>query len=102
MKFTNEKFSAEFTVADQLTVRQHLRYSSLVAGSDKENLAERYFEGAKVLITGWQCAALPDLEKVSMDAPMDAVQSALVADIIIWVSMDVRAHINAMDAIPKA
>jgi hypothetical protein len=102
MKFTNNKFSAEFTIPEQLTVRQHLRYSSLVAGSDKEDLAERYFDGAKILVVDWECPKLPRLDDVNFEQPLNAELSALVADIIIWVSMEVRAHINALDNIPKA
>jgi len=96
MEYKNDELSARFTVPDKLTVRQQLQYYSTVAFSDKKDMVERSFEGAKLLIDEWHCDLLP-----SLDDSLDEVTNPLVADVILWATRKVREHVSQLRELPK-
>ena len=96
MEFASQEFGVKFTVPDRPTVRQQLAWFGAAAGRDPSDLFVRYWEGAKTLIQSWECAALPDY-KVELDNISDPTQT----NVIVWVAIQVRNHISAMEDLPK-
>ena len=96
MKYTNDEFSADFTVPDRLTVRQQVQYYAAVAFSEKKEFVEQSFEGAKLLIEDWHCTRIPDLN-ISLDTLTDPTDAAIV----LWVQKIVRDHVAGLKDLPK-
>lgn len=98
MQYKNDVLSAQFTVPDQITVRQQLRYASTLVGNEKEALAEKYFDAAKILVQDWQCERWPDIHKINIDIDTDPA----LADLIFWVAFTcVRKHVENLESLPK-
>lgn len=97
MDFNYGNPSARFTVPDKLTIRKQLRYASAVAGSERDELVERYFDGAKLLVEDWTCEKYPKLFEINLDEATDPE----IGDLIIWVSMAVRTHVANLESLPK-
>lgn len=96
MEFANKELGVKFTVPDRPTVRQQLAWLGAAAGRNPEDLFDRYWAGAKALIQSWECEALPDY-KVELDAISNPTQTS----VIVWVALEVRNHMNALEDLPK-
>lgn len=96
MDFEREKPKCKFSIPDRITVRQQLEYYSLAGGVVGREMLFRYWEGARALITIWDCELIPDKD-VSLDDITDPEQTQLV----IWAGLQVRTYMNMLDSIPK-
>ena len=96
ISFTNEELALSFDVWERPTVREQLRYKSLVAFTSKEEMFERYWNGAKTLVTGWQCDLVP-----SLDADLDELTDPAAADVIVLASNFVASHLANLETVEK-
>lgn len=87
-----------FTVPEKPTVRQQLAYlgAATVTGMDEETFV-RLWKGAVALIEDWKCKLLPKLDQVDIDE----LENPQVAEIIVWVGMKCKKHMNSLDEVPK-
>lgn len=97
-EYTIESVGLRFTVPDRLTVRQQLEYRGIIAASSRKDLYPRFWDGARHLIDGWQCEAMPD-----KDVNLDEVDDPEIADIIFMACNIVNRHLNRLEeeAVPK-
>jgi len=93
MKFERE--NCTFTVPDRPTVRQQLAWFSAASGKDPEDTMARYWEGAKQLIESWDC------EILNLDDDIDQLTNPSQTTVIIWAGLQVMAHMNKLEDIPK-
>jgi hypothetical protein len=96
MEYKNEKLSARFVIPDVITVRQQLAYISTTAYTNVADRLEGSWRAAKELITEWHCDLMPDI-----DVKLETISNPKVSDVVIWASLTVKNHINALDDIPK-
>lgn len=96
MKFTNEKLGCSFEVPDRPTVRQRLEWMGTTANADGEQLFIRYWDGLQRLLTGWECAALPDVT-----VPIDEMTDPAQAQIVMWAGTAVLRHMLGLEDVPK-
>ena len=81
---------------DRVTVRQQLAYHSAAAGAVGEQMIERFWDGARTIITDWKCDALPDI-----GADLDAVEDPRAASVIMWAGIETWNYIKALESVPK-
>jgi len=86
----------KFTVPTRPTVRQQMEYFSACAGAREEKLLTRFWEGAKVLVIDWNCEILPDYKKDT-----DDMDNPAQAELITWAALQVKAHMDSLENIPK-
>lgn len=96
MEYKNEKLSARFVVPDNITVRQQLAYYSEVTASNSSTHIEKLWTGARALIIEWECLEFPD-----RDTDLNSVDNPHITDVIMWASLEVKRHINALEYVPK-
>lgn len=96
MEYRNEKLGARFVVPDKITVRQQLAYFSEITSAASNNHIEKLWVGARSLITEWEC---PDFADMDMD--LNKVDNPKVTDVIMWAALEVKKHINNLEAVPK-
>jgi hypothetical protein len=96
MEYKNEKLSARFVVPDKITVRQQLAYLSEISSAASSNHIEKLWIGARPLITEWECPDLADI-----DTDLSKIDNPKVTDVIMWVAVEVKKHINNLESIPK-
>lgn len=78
------------------TVRQQMEYFSATAGTSKEKMLTRFWEGAKVLFQSWECDVLPDYK-----TDTDEMDNPEQAEIITWAALQVKAYMDGLENIPK-
>lgn len=96
MEYKNEKIGVRFVVPDKLTVREQMQYYSALTIPYGKELFIRYWEGAKVIITEWECEVFPNKE-----TSLDDVTDGSIPNILIWSGMRVKEHIDSLTEIPK-
>ncbi len=96
MEYKNDRLSARFVVPDKITVRQQLAFFSMATSVLSPDLVEKLWNAARVLITEWECPALPD-----MNTDLNECFDPQATDVIIWAALEVKAHINNLETIPK-
>lgn len=84
-------------LVDRPTVRQQTEYYALAAQGPTKDLFIRYWDAAQALIAEWECAAIPDRSKLDVDAETNPNVTA----IMIWVGLEVKRHVDALETIPK-
>ncbi len=89
MKFENKELKVTFEIPDVITVRQQLKYMSYVRFTLGEEHYLALWEGAKLLMTEWECESIPKLAKYDLDKAEDFADT----HIIIWVGNQVSAHV---------
>lgn len=95
MEFTRElPVKVRFTVSDKITVRQQMAYLSDATSTNRPHI-ERLWLGATALIQEWEC------ELFRKDVDLDEVTDPRITEIMVWVALQVRNHINGLDEIPK-
>ena len=59
----------------------------------------RLWEGAKALIipASWKCKLIPKLEEINLDELTDPE----IMNLLIWVGLRVKEHVESLDATPK-
>ena len=92
MKLENTELGYSCSVPDRPSVRQQLEFFSLVSDARGANKLERYWVGAKALISDWQCPALPDV-----NVSLDTIDSPGQASIIMNVGARVVRHMSSLD-----
>ena len=95
-EFTNKKLGVSFRVPDKPTVRQQLAYFSEAGMASGRKMFERLWLGALTLIEDWKC------DFFQSGAELDDVTDPRATEAILWASMRVQAHMNALDDVPKA
>jgi hypothetical protein len=96
MKLENAELGYSCIVPDRPTVRQQLEFVTTInsgRGNKVTNL-ERYWDGAKAIITDWQCPEMPDIE-IDLGETTNPKQTKIVVD----VGMKVIGHMNNLDNI---
>lgn len=96
MKYENERLGCSFEVPDRPTVRQQLEWYGEMAQAKGKDQFVRHWEAAKTLISGWECAALPD-PKASLDQMTNPSQT----QVVIWAGTQVLMHMNRLEDVPK-
>lgn len=96
MDFVKDKPACKFSVPDRPTVRQQMEYFSATVGAAGSQLLSRYWEGAKALITEWECEIIP-----KRDNSLDEMTNPEQAELLIWASMQVKRHMDTLENIPK-
>lgn len=94
--FEKQEPSCKFSIPARPTVRQQMQYFSATAGAAGSDLLVRYWHGARILITDWEC---PAIEKV--DADLDQMTDPKQTEVLIWAGLQVRAFIDKLGDIPK-
>lgn len=97
-EFRDEKLNCRFVIPDRPTVREQMRYQTAM-GFDRDPLDRfvRLWEGARTLITEWDCPRVPDPNKVNLDEETDPT----VTSIVFWVGATVTGHIADLEDLPK-
>ena len=95
-EFKNDELGVSFTVPDRLTVRQQLAYFSQAGLAQRKEFIERLWLGAKNIIEDWKCDLIPDIE-----FDLEKNTNTRVTQVIIWASLEVKKHFDALDDIPK-
>lgn len=95
MKLENAELGYTCSVPDRPTVRQQLEFFAVVGDARGKERFERYWEGAKAVITDWQCPALPDIQ-----ANIDDLTNPIQARIILSVGLRVVTHMNSLEDLP--
>lgn len=85
-----------FALPAHPTVRQQLEYFSRYHGTRDEPIYLRLWHSAVILISEWQCAALPDLH-----TDLDQITSADATTAIMWAGNQVLQYINDLELLPK-
>jgi len=94
-EFSNEV--VYFTVPTRPTVRQQLAYLGGAAILPGAEMFIRLWEGAVALIDDWKCKTIPDIN----DFDLDNTDDLAATNIILWVGLRVREHMNKLDEVPK-
>lgn len=97
-EYHNDELGFRLTVPDRPTVRQQLEYRSLVAFGERKDVYARFWDGARALITKWECEAMPD-----KNADIDKMDDPRVADIIFAACNTISGHMSRLEAetVPK-
>lgn len=95
-EFERENPACKFSVPVRPTVRQQMEYFSATAGAIGSQLIARYWLGARVLITDWNCEALP-----GADADLDKIDNPEQTEILIWAAMKVKTFMDSLENISK-
>ena len=82
-----------FTIPDRPNVEQQLMYYSAAGG---QNNLLRYWNGAQTLIVSWKSDLLPDYK-----SDLKNLTDPNITNLIIWAGLQVMAHMNSLDEIPK-
>ena len=93
MKLENAELGYSCVVPDRPTVRQQLTFFAIVGSSNTEKFA-LYWEGAKALVSEWQCPALPDIT-----ASLDEISNPTQTRIVIDLGLRVVQHMNSLEDI---
>ena len=96
MEYIKDVPHVRFVIPDTITVREQLRYYSAMTIPYGKEMFIRYWEGAKVLVTEWECELFPD-----KNVDLDTVTDANIPAILIWAGMTVKNHIDSMANAPK-
>ena len=96
MEYRNEKLSARFVVPDKITVRQQLAYLSETVKNNDGNSMDSLWNGARLLITEWECPVFP-----AFDTSLESVTDPDVTEVILWAALEVRKHVNGLESVPK-
>lgn len=96
MEYKSQEHNASFEISDRVTVREQLKYFDAVTRVPEHERFIKYWEGAKLLITKWQCPAMPD-----MNADIDGISDPQATSAIVWAGVMVKMHIDKLTAIPK-
>ena len=98
MEFKKEEPECTFAVPEKVTVRQQLAYISASSSVDQSQFLEKTWEAAKAIIIpqSWRCPIMPEL-----GADLDTLTDPKIADLILWVGMQVREHMNSLESVPK-
>ena len=86
-----------FALPEKPTVRQQLafqagQFSQLAEGGYMQN-----FAGALAVMTGWECAALPDPHALDIDKET----SKAITDIVVFVAARTHGHFESLESVPK-
>lgn len=95
MKYETEGCS--FTIPDELTVRQQLRYSSVQAFATTREKLILMWEAAKTIIDDWECESIPDYEAFDLDASTDTDHTRIIG----WAGLKAWTHMQMLGEIPK-
>jgi len=95
MEFTRD--DCKFTIPDRPTVRQQLRYFSAATGRDPSQKMERFWDGAAALIETWESKVIPDFKTADLDTLTEPSETG----IIIWVALEVKMFMDALEDVPK-
>ena len=92
-----KKDNVRFTLPDRPTVRQQLAYFGAVGDAKGADRFVRYWEGAKTLIVDWECAAMPEIDKIDLDSltnPSDVL-------VILFAGSQTAVYMSGLEDIPK-
>lgn len=96
MDFERANPDCKFSVPDKVTVRQQLAYYSETAAASGSDIFERYWQGAKALITSWQCEIMPD-HKIDLAT----VTNPKIAELVVWAGVSVKNYLDTLEELPK-
>lgn len=94
-EFKNEKLGVRLVVPDRPTVRQQLAYFSEAGLARGRELFERYWLGARQIILEWECSLF------TLDANLDELSDPAATTVIVWAAMQVKAHMDGLESVPK-
>lgn len=97
--FKSDTFNVSFSVADEITVRQQLRYKAVAwsALNSSEETFVNLWRAAVPLITNWKCTAVPDPAALDMDKET----SPEIGRIAMWTGNTVAAHMSDLGNVKK-
>lgn len=98
-KFENDELGVRFTLPDNPTVGQQLRYRGRVfaTGYFTEDVYLRMWLGFLGLYSDWESESVPDPKAVDLETETDPA----VADVVQWVGNVTARHMNTLEAVPK-
>jgi hypothetical protein len=92
----NEKLGVSFQLPDRVSVRQQLAYISSAGLATGNELFEKLWYGARAVVTGWKCEALPDI-----NTDLDSITDPKATEIILWTGLEVKQYMDRLDTVPK-
>ena len=96
MEFKDQELETSFSVPEKPTVRQVLRYDSLVElGGIGEYGYERMWRGVEVFAEDWESP------HVKPDDDLDNVESSEAIDVIKWAGLAVWSYRQSLKDLPK-
>ena len=95
MDFENQELETSFSVPDEPTVRQRLRYDSAVELFGEFDLYERLWNGVRALGGDWESP------HVQLDQDMNDAASDDAINVIKWAGIVLFSHMQAEKEIPK-
>ena len=96
MDFENQELKTSFSVPESPTVRQVLRYDSLVElGGIGEYGFERLWHGVKVMAENWKSPHIQPDDDIEMAATNEAI------DVIKWAGLSVFSYRQSLKELPK-
>jgi len=98
-EFTNDDLGLRFTLPDNPTVGQQLRYRGRVfaTGYFTEDVYLRMWLGFLGLYGEWECESVPDPKTVDLETETNPA----VADIVQFVGNVTARHMNTLETVPK-
>lgn len=100
-KYENEALGVSFELPDAISVRQQLRYRSGISFALHESEYERYWAGAILLMTAWECEYAPDPAAVDLDMVDDPEMVEKLVNLIQYVSNQTAIHMLQVRGLPK-
>lgn len=100
-RFENEELGVSFTLPDEPTVRQQLRWRNARMrrgfSDPGATVYEVVWEDILPLVGEWACEIAPRPEEIDLDTATDP----LIADLVTWVGLRVFTHFEKVEAVPK-
>jgi len=96
-EYESEAIGVKFSVADELTVRQQLKFRSELFLTQDMDRFERFWIGSQHLIEDWECELIPDRGALDLETETNPA----VADIVNYVGTTVAGHLAMIGAVPK-
>lgn len=97
MEFKSEAFGVSFTLPSPITVRLQLNYTSVAILARGKELFEQYWLAALSVIRDWHCELIPDPQKLDLEQETNP----RIAEIVVWVGMEVKKHMDRLEDVPK-
>ena len=97
-RFENAELEVAFSLPDNPTVRQQMRWKAQVAfAEDAAEVYEVMWERCFNLVEDWESDLIPEPGEVDLDTETDT----RVAEAVMWVAGQIWAHMNGLDEIEK-
>lgn len=97
MVYESEELGIKFSLPDELTVREQLKYNERVLLAEDKDLYSRFWWGILPLLQEWECALIPEPGEIDLDTETDP----RIARIVTFVGNAAAGHMTNLEDVPK-